>query len=70
MYLLRGDAENPETPSWGGAFVRPDPARPTYWTCNPDPALQERTFPGARTVNRWREAYLRDWQTRMAWLKD
>jgi len=69
LYLLRGDAENPTTESWGGSFVRPDPARP-YWTCNPDPLLKERNYLGARTVSRWREAYLRDWQARMVWLQE
>jgi hypothetical protein len=24
---------------------------------------------GARTVNRWRPQYLRDWQQRMTWLR-
>lgn len=69
LYLLCGDAENPAGQSWGGAFVRPDPARP-YWTDHPDPALREGNFPGAKTVNRWREDNLRDWQQRMKWLKD
>ncbi len=69
LYLLRGDAENPAGESWGGAFVQPDSARP-YWTDNPDPALREGNFPGAKTVNRWREDYLRDWQQRMEWLKE
>ena len=68
LYLLRGNAEDPTGESWGGAFVRPDPARP-YWTDDPDPALREGNFPGARTVNRWRAEYLRDWQQRMASLK-
>ena len=65
LYLLRGDPEDPTGESWGGSFVRPDPQR-TYWTDNPDPALREAAFPGARTVNRWRPQYLRDWQQRMA----
>lgn len=64
LYLLRGEAENPEGDSWGGAFVRPDPTRP-YWTDNPDPSLRERDHFGAKTVNRWRADYLRDWQQRM-----
>lgn len=68
LYLMRGQAEDPTGESWGGAFIRPDPARP-YWTDNPDPALRERDFPGAKTVNRWREAYLHDWQQRMNWLR-
>lgn len=33
------------------------------------PKLREGGFPGATTVNRWRENYLRDWQHRMAWLR-
>lgn len=69
LHLLRGDAENPAGESWGGAFARPDPARP-YWTDHADPALREGNFPGAKTVNRWRENYLCDWQQRMKWLKD
>jgi hypothetical protein len=69
LYLLRGQAENPEGESWGGAFVRPASARP-FWTDDPDPALREGNFPGAKTVNRWREDYLRDWQQRMRWLRD
>lgn len=68
LYLLRGVAEDPTSKSWGGSFVQPDPARP-YWTDNPDPALREEKYPGAKTVNRWRENFLRDWQQRMEWLK-
>jgi hypothetical protein len=65
---MRGAAENPAGESWGGAFVRPRAEFP-YWTDNPAPALREGNYPGAKTVNQWREAYLRDWQQRMAWLK-
>jgi hypothetical protein len=68
LYLMRGPADDPTADHWGGAFVRPNPER-TYWTDNPDPALREGTFAGAKTVNRWREDYLRDWQGRMVWLK-
>ena len=50
------------------SFVRPDRER-NYWTDDPDPALREASFPGARTVNRWRAQYLRDWQQRMTWLQ-
>ena len=64
LYLLRGQADQPQTDHWGGAFSRPDPKR-TYWTDNQAPDLVEANRPGAKTVNRWREAYLRDWQQRM-----
>ena len=66
LYLLYGDPDRPETEHWGGAFVRPFPdTRATYWHDNPDPALAERDKYGAKTVNRWRRDYLRDWQARM-----
>lgn len=66
LYLLHGDPGRPETPHWGGAYVRPDPEhRPTYWHDDPDPSLALGDKLGARTVNRWRQAYLRDWQRRM-----
>jgi hypothetical protein len=67
LYLMRGDPENPASEHWGGSFVRPKPDL-TYWTDNPDPALREGSFSGARTVSRWREQYLRHWQRRMEWL--
>jgi hypothetical protein len=31
--------------------------------------MAEGDYAGAKSVNRWREAYLRDWQRRMKWLK-
>ncbi len=66
LYLLRGDPSRPEADHWGGAFVRPFPGkRPTYWHDNPDKALSERGKDGAKTVNKWRRDYLRDWQARM-----
>jgi hypothetical protein len=66
LYLLYGDPERPESEHWGGAFVRPEPeTRPTYWHDNPAASLSFNDRPGAKTVNRWREAYLRDWQRRM-----
>lgn len=66
LYLLHGDPGQPESEHWGGAFVRPEPkARPTYWHDNPAASLSFNDKAGAKTVNRWREAYLRDWQQRM-----
>ncbi|MCL4215980.1 MAG: DUF1593 domain-containing protein [Candidatus Hydrogenedentes bacterium] len=64
LYLLAGDPNDPAAEHWGGSFVATDHG-PNYWTDSPDPALTEGRFPGARTVNVWREAYLRDWQARM-----
>ncbi|NIA13799.1 MAG: DUF1593 domain-containing protein [Nitrospiraceae bacterium] len=66
LYLLKGDPDAPEGAHWGGSFVKTDHG-PNYWTDNPDPSLNEGKYPGAKTVNQWREAYLRDWQTRMNW---
>jgi len=57
LYLLRGDPERPETPHWGGQFVKTDHG-PCYWTDRPSKENVE-------TVNRWREQYLRDWQQRL-----
>jgi hypothetical protein len=64
LYLLRGDPDDPTGPHWGGAFVRPDLAR-LYWTDDPRPEHREANYAGAKTVNRWRAHYLRDWQQRM-----
>jgi CubicO group peptidase (beta-lactamase class C family) len=64
LYLLRGDPSDPTAEHWGGSFARTDHG-PHYWTDNPDPALREGNFAGAKTVSRWREDYLRDWQGRM-----
>ncbi len=64
LYLLRGDPDDPTAEHWGGAFKATGHG-PNYWHDDPDPDLIERGKHGARTVNRWREAYLRDWQARM-----
>ncbi len=64
LYLLRGAPDDPAAPHWGGAFVKTDHG-PNYWTDDPDPTLAESGRAGAKTVNRWRPQYLRDWQARM-----
>jgi hypothetical protein len=69
LYLMRGNPNHPAGESWGGSFVQTGHG-PDYWTDNPDPALTEADRAGAKTVNRWRESYLRDWQARMKWLID
>jgi hypothetical protein len=63
-YLFRGEVNDPTKAHWGGAFIKTDHG-PSYWTDNLDRALQEREYPGAKTVNRWRADYLRDWQRRL-----
>lgn len=47
------------------AALRPDPARPNWWTDDPSPALAEGVHQGARTISQWREAYLRDFARRL-----
>lgn len=64
LYLLRGDPGEPTDPHWGGSFEHTGHG-PHYWHDATDPALAEGKYPGAKTVNTWREAYLRDWQARM-----
>jgi Cellulose-binding Sde182, nucleoside hydrolase-like domain len=66
LYLLSGDAADPTGQHWGGSFIATDHG-PHYWTDSKDPALTEGRYPGAKTVNVWRKAYLRDWETRMNW---
>jgi hypothetical protein len=43
----------------------PSPTHPNWWTDDPDPALAERGTLGAKTVNRWRADFLRDFAARM-----
>ncbi|CAN5433313.1 hypothetical protein BH23BAC1_BH23BAC1_10450 [soil metagenome] len=67
--LLYGNPEDPTQESWGGRF-KPVPGRPQWWEDIADPALNEGNYPGAKTVNKWREAYLKDWRKRWNQLKD
>lgn len=48
------------------AAKHPSPELPHWWTDNPDPALAEGKLLGAKTVNRWREEFLRDLAARFA----
>jgi hypothetical protein len=66
LYLLRGDANDPTAPHWGGAFAKTNHG-PNYWTDNPADNLRDGGRAGAKTVSRWREDYLKDWRTRMDW---
>ena len=69
LYLMRGDPDDPAAPHWGGRFRQPDKDRPNYWTDIGDKSVEDSGKPGAKTVNRWREAYLHDWRIRMKWMR-
>ncbi len=60
LYFLKGDINNPEGESWGGAFIRTT-NRATYWSDNPDKDLIENDRQGARSVNKFRKEFLMDW---------
>lgn len=63
-FLLRGTPSDPAKPSWGGQFIK-KPNRPNWWTDNKTKALIESGKPGAKTINKWRTDYLRDFQNKM-----
>jgi hypothetical protein len=54
-----GDWDDPTQDSWGGKFKKTSHG-PSYWT----DITGNRTLDGVH-VNKWREKYLRHWQTRM-----
>jgi hypothetical protein len=53
------------TSTWPTPGQPPSPRYPHWWTDDPDPAVAEGVWQGARTVNRWREEYLRDFAQRI-----
>lgn len=63
-YLLKGNPDDPSSPHWGGNFAKVE-GRPNWWTDRTDPELKVGNYPGAKTVSKWREDYLRNWQKRM-----
>jgi hypothetical protein len=69
LYFLNGDHNNPETDSWGGAYVRTSHGA-NYWNDNQDENLIEQDKAGAKTVNNHRKDYLDDWANRMKYLKN
>ena len=68
LYLLDGDPDQPTNTHWGGMFSATSHGD-HYWTDSTDEEYREGKYNGARTVNIWRENYLRDWQIRMYWVK-
>jgi len=44
---------------------KPSPHYPNWWTDDPDPAVAERDFSGAKTVSKWRADFLRDFAARL-----
>ena len=44
----------------------PSPRLPSWWTDDPSPEFAEDGHIGVKTVNRWREEFLRDFAKRMA----
>lgn len=44
---------------------KPSARHPNWWTDDPDPAVAERVFAGAKTVSKWREEFLRDFASRL-----
>ncbi len=69
LYLLNGDPNNPESESWGGAFVPTDHGA-NFWTDNPVDSLYENDKAGAKTVNKFRKQFLDDWAIRMSWIEN
>ena len=72
-YTIRGNVpaldgrtgEITATPPPLAATLAPDPALPNWWTDDPSPELIEGPHRGARTINRWREDFLRDFAARL-----
>ncbi|MBI4621716.1 MAG: DUF1593 domain-containing protein [Verrucomicrobia bacterium] len=72
-YVIRSDFRGLD--GQAGAFTavpppvartsRPSAVHPNWWIDDPDTAAAEGIHPGAKSVNRWREDFLRDFAARM-----
>ncbi|MCP5556837.1 MAG: DUF1593 domain-containing protein [Verrucomicrobiaceae bacterium] len=45
---------------------KPSSTHPNWWIDDPDPSAAEGVHPGAKSVSRWREEFLRDFAVRMS----
>jgi hypothetical protein len=72
-YRIRSTVPALDRLTGGFTSVLPAPGQPpserypNWWTDDPDPAVAEGTKQGARSVSRWREAFLRDFANRLIW---
>jgi hypothetical protein len=72
-YAIKSTHPGLDGQTGGFTSVDPSPDRalppsaryPNWWTDDPDPRWYEGRDQGAKTVNRWREDFLRDFATRM-----
>ena len=74
-WTYRITSNHPGLDGQTGAFTsrmpRPERARqpsnkyPNWWSDDPDPALSDGAHQGAKTISRWREAFLRDFAARL-----
>lgn len=75
LWRYRVESNHPAIDGHLGAFTAEAPTaertkkvahnHPYWWIDNPDPKLSEGVHPGARTVSRWRESFLRDFSRRL-----
>jgi hypothetical protein len=72
-YVIKSNLPGLDAQTGGFTSVNPPPDRaaqpsaryPNWWTDDPDPRWYEGRDQGARTVNRWREEFLRDFAARL-----
>ena len=72
-YVIRSDSQastasrvaSPPSRRQSSEPVAPSSVHPHWWIDDPDPAAAEGVHPGAKSVSRWREAFLRDFAARM-----